>query len=90
MKITKTIPEESIDFAINVIKFDLPRKTARCVIESESTPHATSVMIDFTPVLTNATPTQLNTIKTFFKWILAQAYEVAEAEIPDTIFDPNA
>lgn len=91
MKITITVPETVQDQIIDHITFNLVAKEAVCHLEKVGDSDGSrGIVIDVTPALNNATATQLTTIKTFFKWIMSQAYGVLESEIPDTVFDPNA
>jgi len=88
MKHTKTVPQENVEFKIESIAFDIPAKTANCSVERvNSTEPNRGVLVDLKPALNAATEKELATIKKFFKWIMAQGFEVAQEELTEEVFD---
>ena len=87
MKITKTVPERTSDFIIDTIKFDLPNRRAFCYVTDVADKSTDVIQVELADILKGVSSSQLTIVKTFFKRIMAEAYEVAEADIPDTVFD---
>jgi hypothetical protein len=83
MEITKDIPAKlAVPHAIRRIMFNINEKIANVNVEVEGVP-VLSIDVDLVPLLTAATTTQKNTIKGFFKEIIAQAMAIEAATVPE-------
>lgn len=87
MKITKIIPESQQDQVINSITFYVTTKNAVCHLEESG--RTKGIGVDLTPALNAATVEEKAAVVKLFKWVMAKAYDVAEASLPDTVFEPD-
>lgn len=91
MNIAKDIPaQKGVVHEIERITFNLTSKKAYVEVRTTETPHKT-VEVDIIKLFTDytSTTTQKNTIRAFFRYVMAEAIEIAENQITETIFSES-
>ena len=84
MNINIDYPAQTKTIRIDNIKLNLG--TRKAMVEVWKDGYADSKEVDINLILDKATATQINTIKLFFKAIIAQILDLKVSDIPDTVF----
>lgn len=83
-----TLPEETVEAQVTNINFSIVDKKAyvEVLIKGKS---RRSKTIDLTDKLAEVPVASKTIVMNLFKWVVAQALEVTEASLPDTIFEAD-
>lgn len=88
MTIQKDIPAKvNVAHTVERVTFNLSEKKAYVEVYSDNTSHQV-ITVDIIKLFTDysSTATQKNTIKAFFRYVIAEALEIAENTITEEIF----
>ncbi len=81
MKVQKTIPEKNTNITVLFISVNLEDRVAKVVYKISGRKEST--VVNLIPIYSPGTTSQKNTIKAFFRQIVAEGLNVDIGDIPD-------